>query len=97
MTMRPAALVALALLAATLLPAGARATPLQLPATTRATLGNGLTVIVMPTHRLPLVDFRLVVRTGAIHDSPGKEGLASLTADLLYALLNPRIRVGAGA
>ncbi|HYM80683.1 MAG TPA: pitrilysin family protein [Candidatus Limnocylindria bacterium] len=56
---------------------------LQLPPTTRATLENGLTVIVMPTQRLPLVDFRLVARAGAVDDPKGKEGLANLTADLL--------------
>jgi len=62
---------------------GAIAAPLQLPAYTRTTLDNGLVVYVMPTRRLPLVDFRLVVRTGSVSDPHGKEGLASLTADLL--------------
>lgn len=61
----------------------ATATPLRLPAVTKARLGNGLTVYVMPNARLPLVDFRLVVRAGAVNDPAGKEGLASLTADLL--------------
>ncbi|MGH7731972.1 MAG: M16 family metallopeptidase [Candidatus Eiseniibacteriota bacterium] len=61
----------------------ASAAPLQLPAYTRTTLANGLTVYVMPTRRLPLVDFRLVVRAGSVSDPQGKEGLASLTADLL--------------
>jgi zinc protease len=61
----------------------ATAAPLQLPAYTRTTLENGLVVYIMPTHRLPLVDFRIVVRTGSVCDPPGKEGLASLTADLL--------------
>ena len=56
---------------------------LTLPAVQRATLPNGLTVIVMPTHRLPLVDFRLVARAGSVNDPAGKEGLASLTAELL--------------
>src|SRR5438093_12809606 len=40
----------------------AHAGPLQLPAYSRTTLKNGLTVFVMPTRRLPLVDFRLMVR-----------------------------------
>jgi len=52
-------------------------------ATVRATLPNGLKVIVVPTSRLPLVDFRLVARAGAVNDPPGREGVASLTADLL--------------
>ena len=61
----------------------AHAAPLQLPAVTRARLGNGLTVLVMPTQRLPLVDLRLVMRAGSVNDPPGKEGLAGLTAELL--------------
>ena len=59
------------------------AATLELPPYTRATLDNGLVVYIMPTHRLPLVDFRIVVRTGSVCDPKGKEGLASLTADLL--------------
>jgi zinc protease len=60
-----------------------QAAPLQLPAYTRTTLKNGLVVYVMPTRRLPLVDFRLMVRAGSVNDPAGKEGLAGLTADLL--------------
>ena len=75
------------LLAATLaglLAAGvAAAAPLQLPPYTRTKLDNGLTVFIMPTRRLPLVDFRLVVQAGSVSDPQGKEGLASLTAELL--------------
>jgi zinc protease len=73
-----AAMAALALLAA--LPAAAAT---KLPAYTKTTLKNGLTVFIMPTQRLPLVDMRLVVRAGSVNDPAGKEGLASLTADLL--------------
>jgi predicted Zn-dependent peptidase len=71
------------LLLAVLAAVPAPATALQLPAYTRTTLGNGLVVYVMPTRRLPLVDFRLVVRAGSVSDPLGKEGLASLTTDLL--------------
>jgi zinc protease len=71
-------LAALALLVA--LPAAA-STPL--PPYTKTTLKNGLTVFIMPTQRLPLVDFRLVARAGSVNDPTGKEGLASLTAALL--------------
>ena len=61
----------------------APATPLRLPDATRATLKNGLVVYVMPTRRLPLVDFRLLVRAGSVNDPVGKEGLADLTAELM--------------
>ncbi|HEY3215900.1 MAG TPA: pitrilysin family protein [Candidatus Eisenbacteria bacterium] len=75
-----------AALAATLVAAPvdpAAAGPLHLPPATRLMLRNGLTVWIVPTHRLPLVDLRLVVRAGAVDDPPGKEGLAHLTAELL--------------
>jgi zinc protease len=70
-------------LAALLAAGSAAATPLKLPPSTRTTLKNGLVVYVMPTARLPLVDFRVLVRAGSVNDPAGKEGLASLTADLL--------------
>jgi zinc protease len=72
------ALTLLAMLVAA--PASAR---LQLPPVTRTTLKNGLSVVIMPTRRLPLVDFRLVVRAGAVNDPQGKDGVASLMTDLL--------------
>jgi len=75
-----ATLLALAL---TLGCGAAAATPLKLPPTTKTKLKNGLTVLVVPTARLPLVDFRLVVHAGSVNDPKDKEGLASLTADLL--------------
>ena len=61
----------------------AGAAALRLPPVRKVTLPNGLTVFVMPTHRVPLVDFRLVARAGSVNDPAGKEGLAGLTADLL--------------
>jgi zinc protease len=49
----------------------------------RTTLANGLNVVVVPTSRLPLVDFRLVARAGSVNDPAGKEGVARLMAELL--------------
>jgi zinc protease len=57
--------------------------PLRLPPVERVQLKNGLVVLIQASHRLPLVDFRLVVRAGSVDDPQGKEGLANLTADLL--------------
>lgn len=71
--------VALGVLAALLLPVAARA--LQLPPVTRATLDNGLRVVVAETHELPLVELYVMVGSGAGQDPTGREGLASLTAD----------------
>jgi len=72
-----------AILGLAVLAAGASAAPLTLPPATRVKLGNGLQVLVLPTARLPLVDFRMAVRAGAVDDPAGKEGLADLTAELM--------------
>jgi zinc protease len=72
------------------------AAALELPPMTRAKLKNGLSVIVMPSKRLPLVDLVMVSRAGSAYDPPGKEGLAHLTAALLTQGAGPRdaIRFG---
>src|SRR5262249_38771210 len=73
-----------ALVLAVLLPVVASAAePLKLPPVTRLTLDNGLRVIVAENHEVPLVEFYVMVGAGAAQDPPGKEGLASLTADAL--------------
>jgi zinc protease len=77
-------------LAGVLAASAAAAAPLRLPPVTKTRLANGLQVFVVPTSRLPLVDFRLVVRAGAVNDPGGKEGLASLVAELLTQGAGPR-------
>jgi zinc protease len=44
---------------------------------------NGVKVVVMPDHRLPLAHWSLAIRHGSFNDPSGKEGLASLTANLM--------------
>jgi zinc protease len=44
---------------------------------------NGVRVIVMPDPRLPLVNFGLTMRRGSHSDPKGKDGLGSLTAELV--------------
>ena len=78
-----AATIAALLATIALAPRPAAAVPVRLPAYEKTTLKNGLTVFIMPSARLPLVDFRLVARAGAANDPPGKEGLAHLAAGLL--------------
>jgi zinc protease len=56
---------------------------LTLPPVIRRELPNGLTLLVVEQHELPLADFVLLVRTGGEADPPAKPGLASLAADLL--------------
>jgi zinc protease len=49
----------------------------------RATLANGLRLVVAPVSKLPLVTVLAVVEAGAEVESAGKEGVATLTARLL--------------
>ncbi len=73
----------LCLVAVALLSDSAHAAAVHLPPATRKQLKNGLTVIVVPRRSLPLVHFRLLLRSGSVADAAGKEGTASLCADLL--------------
>lgn len=51
------------------------------PVTTR--LANGLTVITVPRHNLPLVNASLIANAGAVSDPGDMAGLHSLTAKLM--------------
>lgn len=44
---------------------------------------NGVQVIVMEDHRLPLVSWNLTMRSGSFSEPAGKEGLGDLTASLI--------------
>lgn len=44
---------------------------------------NGLTVLVVEQHALPIVQIQALVKTGSVQDPPEKAGLANLTAGLL--------------
>ena len=54
-----------------------------LPEPVEKTLTNGLRVIVVPKHDLPLVAARVVVKTGSEEDTRELAGRAALTASLL--------------
>jgi zinc protease len=47
------------------------------------TLANGLKLILLPRHDIPLVAFNLLLRGGSQLDPPGRDGTAALAADLL--------------
>ncbi len=64
-------------------PAPLPAHPVAVPAFRELTLANGLKLIVVPRHDLPVASIDLFVRSGTGSDPAGKEGLAALTADLL--------------
>ena len=53
------------------------------PVHERMTLPNGLRLILVPRHDIPLVACNLLLRGGAQLDPPGRDGTAALAADLL--------------
>lgn len=57
--------------------------PLTVPPVVTRTLPNGLTLMVVEQHELPLADFVLVVKSGGETDQPGKLGTATLATSLL--------------
>jgi zinc protease len=57
--------------------------PYHFPRITRATLPNGLRVLVSENRNAPLVSLRALVRSGADHDTFRTAGLAAITADIL--------------
>lgn len=64
-------------------PPAAPIRPAQLPPTREATLPNGVHLLVVESHKLPVLSINMAFRAGDFTDPDGKEGLASLTATLL--------------
>ena len=56
---------------------------LTLPGVQRRKLSNGLDVLVVEHHEVPVVAMNLVMKMGAAGDPADKAGLASLSADML--------------
>jgi zinc protease len=56
------------------------ARPYHFPRFERATLANGLRILVVPVHKLPLVTVALLTESGAVAEPGGKDGVARLTA-----------------
>ena len=67
----------------TIAPLPSEPRPYHFPHITRATLPNGLRVLVAENHNAPLLSLRALVRSGADHDTAATAGLASIVADLL--------------
>ena len=59
------------------------ATGVKLPAYQSATLANGALVVLVEKRDTPLVSMSVTVRGGALGDPAGKDGTASLLADLM--------------
>ncbi len=57
--------------------------PIKLPAAYETTLSNGLVVVIVEDSKLPLVSYRLALRTGDAHDPPQLPGLMDMLTGLL--------------
>src|SRR5580658_5399162 len=57
--------------------------PLKVPDPTEITLSNGLKVLLLENHELPLISGAALIRTGNLFDPPSKKGLAGLTGEVL--------------
>lgn len=57
--------------------------PMSFPPFREARFGNGLEMILVENHELPIVSVSLAIPAGARHEPAGREGLAGLVAELL--------------
>ena len=89
--MKPALLVGLALLLAapaaaqypTSPPPGGAITPARFPPFQEVLLASGMRLVLIENHSQPVLSVTLTVPAGGVYDPPGKEGLASIVAQLL--------------
>ena len=61
----------------------AAAQTLKLPPHEKIVLKNGLTLLLMEKHGVPIVSLAAIVKAGAVADPAQEEGLAAVTAGLL--------------
>ncbi len=78
--LRLKAIPALTLLLILLLPAICNAFELDIK---KERLANGLTILYVERHELPIISVNLLIRAGSRHEPSDKAGLASLTAEML--------------
>jgi zinc protease len=57
--------------------------PLKVPDPTEITLSNGMKVLLLENHELPLISGAALIRTGNLFDPPSKKGLAGITGEVL--------------
>jgi zinc protease len=75
--------LALALVFSTPLAGKADDGALKLPPYKKVKLKNGMTLLLMEQREIPLISFSFIIKTGSTADPAGKEGAASLVAELL--------------
>jgi zinc protease len=56
---------------------------LKLPPYKKVKLKNGMTLLLVERHTVPLIGFHAIIKAGGVSDSIGKDGTASITANLL--------------
>lgn len=66
-----------------LAPARAENGDLKLPPFRKMVLDNGVTLLLMEQHEVPIISLNFIVQSGSAADPEGKEGTASATAALL--------------
>lgn len=64
-------------------PAAGPAPALHLPVPTAFSLENGLKVLLVEQHSLPILSAELVARAGSENSQPGKSGVATLTSEIM--------------
>jgi zinc protease len=64
-------------------PGALSAQSIHIPPHEKVVFKNGLTVLLLEKHSVPIVNFAALVKTGSVADPQGAEGLASITAQLL--------------
>jgi zinc protease len=62
----------------------AKTPPAKSPAVSHFVLPNGLEVVVIPDHRVPVVTHMLWYRVGSADETPGKSGLAHFLEHLMF-------------
>ncbi len=75
--------IALAMTLGLLACSHAAAQSIHIPPHQKFVMKNGLTVLLLEKHGVPIVSFDAIVKTGAAADPQGQEGLAAVTAELL--------------
>jgi predicted Zn-dependent peptidase len=73
----------LLILSVLIFPAALFAQSIRIPPHEKVVFKNGLTVLLLEKHGVPIVNFAALVKTGSAADPVGEEGLASITAQLL--------------
>ncbi len=56
---------------------------LKLPPYKKVKLTNGMTLLLMEQHEVPMISFSFIVKSGSTADPMGKEGAASFAAGML--------------